>query len=308
VTACIRDALKSPISGVNLSFDFVNMGVGTGKLDGITGAGVVPDATDESGCVTTSVNTTGISGGAGGTGAPGLTFSLGEATATAPIVAAGDLVLIANPSAFVNGGGGKVTLTLLSGNGTPVPGVQIVGSCTGDPSIAITIPPGVTNAAGQTTANIVADLNKIKTPGSGTCTFKTSTGTPTVDVRLSGTDLCTGVSPAPPACGTTAATPVTLSANLASANTSSSASAASKGYGSVSASPSGVSCAMAGGGTTASCTGTFNSGTVVTLTATPLGSATTGVIWGGACAAAGSQLVATVTLDGPKTCTAKFSP
>ena len=46
-----------------------------------------------------------------------------------PIVASGDLVLFALPSQL-GGDGGNVTLVLLNGNGTPVPGVQLTGTCT----------------------------------------------------------------------------------------------------------------------------------------------------------------------------------
>jgi hypothetical protein len=198
VDACIQDALESPISGVRFNFSFQNLGVGSGKLDGISTAGVVPDPTGPDGCVATSVVTTGISGSDTGTTAPNLTFSLGSATASAPIVASGNLILIAKPSEL-GGDGGTVTLTLLNSNGTPVPGVQLVGTCTGDPSIGITSGPGVTGADGSTTAVIFAHLNGVHTAGTGSCTFTTSTGSPSAVVTLIGMDVCL-VSPHPTAC------------------------------------------------------------------------------------------------------------
>jgi hypothetical protein len=198
VDACIQDALQSPISGVHFNFSFQNMGVATGKLDGISSAGVVPDATGPNGCVATSVFTTGINGSDTGTTAPNLTFSFGAAKGSAPIAASGSLILIAKPSEL-GGDGGPVTLTLLNSNGTPVPGVQLVGTCTGDPSIGISQGPGITGPDGSTTATIVAHLNGVHAAKSGSCTFTTSTGSPSAVVNLLGIDLCL-VSPHPTAC------------------------------------------------------------------------------------------------------------
>jgi len=206
VDACIFDALGSPLRGVIFQFAFNNLGVGSGTLDGISGSGSVPQPTDASGCVATTVSTAGIagsSGGGGGTGGPTLTFSVqGVEPAVVPITASGDLILLATPSSFNNGTGGLVTLTLLSGNGTPVPGAQLTGSCTASGgSMGITSGPGVTNAQGKTTAMISGDVNGFGTAGSATCTFTTSTGEPTVDVTIEGIDFCGGaVSPLPTQC------------------------------------------------------------------------------------------------------------
>jgi hypothetical protein len=88
---------------------------------------------------------------------------------------------------------------LLNSNGTPVPGVQLVGTCTGDPSIGISQGPGITGPDGSTTATIVAHLNGVHAAKSGSCTFTTSTGSPSAVVNLLGIDLCL-VSPHPTAC------------------------------------------------------------------------------------------------------------
>ena len=203
VYACIYDALGSPLQGVQLQFSFTNLGAGSGTLDGINGAGSVPQLTDASGCVATTVATTGIAGstGTGGsTATPGLTFNAGSTTATAPIVANGNLILLARPSQL-GGSGGLVTLTLLNGNGTPVPGAQLTGTCT---NAGIVSGPGVTDANGQTKVNITANLNQPGGGGTGSCTFTTSTGSPTVTVNLQGIDTCAlGTSPPPPGCTTT---------------------------------------------------------------------------------------------------------
>jgi hypothetical protein len=198
VFACIQDALQEPISGVQFEFAFSGLGIGSGKLDGISTAGLVPDITGPDGCVATTVVTNGIDSSAA---EAKLTFNLGSLTGFSPIKASGSLVLLAVPSAL-GGTGGTVTLTLLTGNGTPVPGVQIVGTCTGDGSINIAqyngTPPGVTDANGKTAAVIVAALNHFGSAGSGSCTFTTSTGSPSAKVVLQGIDYCKEQTSPPP--------------------------------------------------------------------------------------------------------------
>ena len=201
VQVCIYDALGSPLPGVTFGFSFSNLGVGSGSVDGVSGAGTTANATGSSGCVITSVTTTGIAASSGGTGGPTLTFTAGSASKSAPISASGGLILLAQHSSFVNGVGGDVTLTLLNSNGTPVPGVQLTGSCTGDASVGITTPPGTTNSSGQTTAHISADLNGPKSTKTGSCTFTTSTGSPSVTVTLKGIDTCLTSPPPATGCG-----------------------------------------------------------------------------------------------------------
>ncbi len=197
VFACLYDHLGSPIQGVAFDFAFTNLGVGSGKLDNISTAGTVPDLTGANGCVATTVVTTGIAA-ATGTDGPSLTFSVGDAFKKVPIVASGNLILLANPSSL-GGSGGEVLLTLLNGNGTPVPGVQLVGTCI---NAGLASGPGVTNAQGQTTATITANLDGFGSAGTGSCTFTTNTGSPTATVTLQGVDICTlNVSPIPPQCG-----------------------------------------------------------------------------------------------------------
>ncbi len=186
VLACIQDALQEPISGVQFDFIFSGLGIGSGKLDGISTAGTVPDITGADGCVATSVVTNGIDSTASDAK---LTFTFGAATGSTSISTNGGLVLLAVPSTL-GGGGGVVTLTLLTSDGTPVPGVQIVGTCSGDPSIGLAQAPGVTDSGGRTHATIQADLTHIDSAGSGACTFTTSTGSPSVTVTLLGINEC----------------------------------------------------------------------------------------------------------------------
>ncbi|MEP6939533.1 MAG: hypothetical protein ABI846_07190, partial [Rudaea sp.] len=190
VTVCFYDALGSPLPGAAFSFSFANLGVGSGTVDGVSGGGTTSRATDGSGCLVVTVATTGVasSTGGGSTGGPSLTFSAGSATATANITASGGLILLANPSAC-GGSGCNVTLRLLNSNGSPVPGVQLTGTCTGDGSIGINNV-GTTGSDGSTTASITANLDDYGTPKTGSCTFTTSTGSPTAIVNLKGIDKC----------------------------------------------------------------------------------------------------------------------
>ncbi len=202
VTVCIEDAAASPLAGVQFQFTFANLGIGSGKVDNLASSGNVPQLTDASGCVTTTVLTAGVPSSGTGTSGPSLTFAADGASATAPITVSSGPILLATPSAL-GGTGGSVTLTLEDSDGGPVSGVLLVGSCTGDPSISISSPPGVTGAspypAGVTSATITANLDSsTTTPGSGSCTFTTGTGTPSATVTLSG--ICT-VSASPSPCG-----------------------------------------------------------------------------------------------------------
>ena len=70
------------------------------------------------------------------------------------------------------------------------------------------------------------------------------------------------------------------------------------GYGTVSSNPSGINCGN-------TCSGSFSSGTLVTLTATAdTGSAFSG--WSGDCSDCGTNRTCDVTMDADKTCTAEF--
>lgn len=301
VDACIYDALGSPVKGVVFQFAFANLGVGSGTLDGISGAGSVPQATDASGCVATTVKTNGLassSGSGSSSSSPTLTFSVvGVTPAVVPIEASGALALLARPSAL-GGGGGNVTLTLLNSNGTPVPGVQIIGTCTGDPSIGIASGPGVTDAAGNTTVTINANLDKANTPGSGSCTFTTAAGAPpSVTVTLQGVDICkSGVSPIPPGCTGGTATPSSVTLTIVSAGSADNAS--------LSSAPAGASCSLASGSGTQTCTVTLNGGTYAI---TALHSVAGTVTWSGSCTPNGTDkasLVVPTTATTGLTCTA----
>jgi hypothetical protein len=298
VDACIVDALQSPISGVRFTFAFQNLGIGSGKLDGISGSGLVPDVTDASGCVATTVTTNGIASTATGDTAPKLTFSVGDATASAPIVASGNLILLAKPSAL-GGRGGTVVLTLLTGNGSPVPGVQLVGTCTGDASIGIASGPGVTGADGSTTAVITANLDGVGGGKSGSCTFTTSTGTPSVKVTLQGVDVCL-TSPHPIACDT-GTNQVNLTVVMRSTG-----SGASGPYGSLTSEPAGLDCTMASANDVVVCQANFTQGSTVALSVVPISGTT--IQWGGSCSTSGASQTTNITMNTQKNCTLDFKP
>jgi hypothetical protein len=255
VQACVEDALGSPIQGVQLTFAFSGL-VGTGTVDGIANGGTVPDLTDSTGCVTTTVTTSGV----GSSGTPTLTFTGAGIPAVVPIVASGDLVLFAVPTQL-GGDGGLVTLTLLNGNGTPVAGAQLTGTCT---NAGIGGPIPVTNASGETTAAVVAALNIPNSPGTGSCVFSTASGSPTATVNIVGTDPCTsGISPTPPSC--TGSNPSTVTIKIIASTAVS-----------ISSNPSGLGCSLGAAGGTQTCVKTVT-GATYNLTST------VGGTWSGDC-------------------------
>src|SRR5690606_31735643 len=61
VTACLLDALNSPIQGAYIGFSFSGLGVGTGSIDGSIGSGVIDSPTGFDGCTSGVLVTSGIS-------------------------------------------------------------------------------------------------------------------------------------------------------------------------------------------------------------------------------------------------------
>ncbi|HRQ63778.1 MAG TPA: hypothetical protein PKZ76_02745 [Xanthomonadaceae bacterium] len=190
VTVCVYDGVSNPVPGVFIEYGFSGLDTGSGSVDGGGPSGFVAESTGPGGCTVAAVTTTGV---LPGTEAQ-VIFSAGGAQAEVDIVV-GQMILQATPSAFV-GSGGTVTLRLITSDGSPVPGVQIVGSCTASGgTIGISSGPGVTNENGITTALVAANLNTCgPNPGSGTCTFTTAAGTPSATVSFQGIDV-SGFSP-----------------------------------------------------------------------------------------------------------------
>lgn len=182
VTACLLDANNSPILGAYIGFSFSGLGIGTGSIDGSTGSGVIDSPTGLDGCTTGVLTTAGISS----EDEAMVTFSAGGEPVEVPIVVSTGLLLQAFPSST---SGGAVTLLLTDGSGNPVPNAQIVGTCTGGPSITGPIAP--TGANGRTIATISASGLEYVCAGeprnTGQCVFTTgSQGGPTATVTVLG--------------------------------------------------------------------------------------------------------------------------
>ena len=146
VTACLLDALNSPIQGAYIGFSFSGLGIGTGSIDGSAGSGVIDSPTGSDGCTTGVVVTSGLSSEDADAM---ISFSAGGEAVDVPIKVSTSLLLQASPSST---SGGPITLLLTDGSGNPVPNAQIVGTCTGGANIIGLIAP--TAANGRTTALI----------------------------------------------------------------------------------------------------------------------------------------------------------
>lgn len=295
VTLCVADAIGSPIQGVRIAFAFAAAISGT--VDNVAGAGLVANPTGADGCTVAQVRTTSV----GASGA--ITFSVGQATADVNIVR-GALVLQARPSVITTESQ-LLTLTLLNASGQPQAGSQINGVCngTGGTIVAISNGPGVTNANGQTTAQITStNLNRVNSAGGGSCTFTTVDGSATVTVNIIGRDICNdGFSPPPDGCVVIPNFTVTVVLND---GPQVGASDETPGGYTVASTPAGISCSVPNGGS-ATCSAPFPQGTGIQLITLP---ATTGpeVSWTGNCApgdGVNPDDVGTMTANAAITCT-----
>lgn len=189
VTICVADALGAPIQGVPIGFTIANPSTTT-TVDGQSISGVVNALTGPSGCTVATVVTAGV---ANLVQAPVITFFGVGGSDTVTVVPPTTSILQAFPSSFFGGNGGPVLLRLINGNGEPIPGVLITGTCTADGGAQIQLvqAPGITNAQGETTARITAiNLDQPQTAANGSCTFTASGGSPSVTVTLQGVNLC----------------------------------------------------------------------------------------------------------------------
>jgi hypothetical protein len=297
VQVCIRDANAAPIQGVLFNYSFTG---GGGSVDGAT-TGVTLNASDRSGCARVVVRSS----------AESVRFSAGGASAVVTITGGGgaQAVLFAFPDSL-GGSGGDITLRLLDSEGNPISGVQIAGSCTGG-QVSLSIPPGVTNANGETTASIRANLDSTTSPGSGSCPF-TALGA-TATVRLLGINLCNlGISPPPPGCTTTpvVTTPRTLTVRLL--DPTGTPVAAGFPLVSVVGNAGGINCTPASQAANSGCLGTaITDGSTVTLVAATglngVPGAESFCRWTGADNCFGTQPTVQVLMNSNKTCNAIFS-
>jgi len=223
VDICVYDEINTPLPAVIVNFSFQRLD-GSGTVDGVPNSGRVARATGTNGCTVARVETRGLL-----STSTQLTFDIrrpasdGQSSAPEPVVvtidASGTPILQAIPTELF-GNGGTVRLRLLGQEGTPIQGVQIAGVCdaptlttgtgataagatavTPDPRISITVPPGVTNAQGETTATIVSNFDGFGRFATAVCTFSVPAGNAqAVQVTVRGTNLC-AQTPRPAACG-----------------------------------------------------------------------------------------------------------
>jgi hypothetical protein len=189
VTICVADALGAPIQGVPIGFSISNPSTTT-TVDGQAGTGVLNTPTGVGGCTTATVITAGVANSAQ---APSITFFGVGGSAVVTVVPPTISFLQAFPSSFFGGNGGPVRLRLFDGNGQPIAGVLITGSCvgTGGAQIQLTQAPGITNALGETDARIQAiNLDQPQSAANGSCTFVAAGGSPSTTVTLQGVNLC----------------------------------------------------------------------------------------------------------------------
>jgi hypothetical protein len=309
LTACVFDALGSPIGGVAVGFAFDFEEGGQGSIDGVSGSGTFANITDFSGCTVGLAVTSGVLGDGV------INFSAAGATDEVEVTV-GSFVLTATPSNFF-GGGGTTTLRLVDEAGNPVTGVQLSGTCTGQGGAIISTSPasgtGVTDANGEARFAIDAiNLNQVNASGSGQCVYKVPSGSPTATVNLQGFDLCeSGVSPIPSGCGpTTPPAQATLTLVLAGAGANTAAIATS--------SPAGINCTKPDGASQ-NCTASFTDGVSVSLAVTPqpndVANGARRVTFTGDCVGApvpgtgdsGAGRTASVLMNGARTCTATIA-
>ncbi|MET0232292.1 MAG: hypothetical protein ABW186_15285 [Rhodanobacteraceae bacterium] len=138
VTVCLVDALSSPIQGISISYQ-MQLGGGTGSIDGNGASGTLDNVTGPDGCVNASVTTSGLPPGPDGGVAGQIVFSAGDATATVDIIV--ELAFLqASPRNVCPGG--VVNISAISSTGAPASGVTISSSCA-TPSTATTGQNGV---------------------------------------------------------------------------------------------------------------------------------------------------------------------
>ena len=208
ISVCLRDSASNPLPGRFVNFSFV--GPGQGSIDGISGAGTMPTATNFDGCAFGLADTTAIASGSEGAGfnftSGNITCDLEESgnTNCIDVLASESGVLNANPSSFINQRGTvAIRLTLYDGSGNPIEGAPISGSCeqVDGGSLSIVSGPSLTNSSGQSSVGVSIALDAPEEPLSGTCTFAAASGEPSVDVHFTGGDSCTignDASPPPP--------------------------------------------------------------------------------------------------------------
>lgn len=307
LVVCLRDANDEALQGYYLRFAFHDLGGGSGSVDNIPGTGVTATPTGSDGCLLALVSTSGLT--SDDTDA-GVIFSSGDADIVDVAIttsATAQNVVNVSPSSL-GSDGGTVTIRVTDSQGTPLSGLPVLVECeaTGDGARLTSTIPVATNASGTTTAVITAtNFTGYGFSGSGKCTY--SVGGSSAVVSVTGVDRCTPAggaqpgSPPPSQCQLPEVGGLTLTLRTDTGN-------GAIGGGRVTSSPAGLSCLLVADQTTEACTGSFNVGTVVTLTASVIPSTPAGAFigWSGGCSATANPLVATATISAASTCAAIF--
>lgn len=203
---CLADSASNPLPGRSISFNYAGTN-GLGTIDGQINSGVLIQPTGTNGCATGVVSTSGVQPG-NNDHSLGFNFFAGTLTCSTEqntcmeVVPSENGVLNANPSAFAFSGSHTIILTLYDGSGIPITGVPLQGDCTSNGgSLGITGGPSITDENGQSTVVVQASLDGTNQSHSGSCSFSTPSGDPSVDVSFNGRDIClAGVSPLPSGC------------------------------------------------------------------------------------------------------------
>ena len=206
-TVCVSDSARNPLAGRAVRFSYVG-GNGQGTIDGQSGSGVMTQRTGTGGCTSGTVSTSGVLPGSS-SGDTGFNFFAGTITCDTEnssgstcmeVVPPSNGVLNATPSSFIGSSSGvPITLTLYDGSGQPISNASISGSCSQveGGNLGIISGPSVTNNDGESFVTVTVSLDAPDGGLSGTCTFATATGSPTVDVNFSGGDSCVVAAPSP---------------------------------------------------------------------------------------------------------------
>lgn len=181
VTVCLTDAMRSPIQGINIAFQ-MNLGGGTGSIDGNGTNGMLKNVTGPDGCVDAQVVTNGMPASVGDAAAGTIKFSVGGATATVDIqVQLAFISYLGASQVCLGTGGNTVSIKAFTTTGAPATGVAITATCaapiTATPATAIT---GANGTASFSIASSAAD-------GTGQCTFAAE-GVSAITVAFGGPD------------------------------------------------------------------------------------------------------------------------
>ncbi len=191
VVVCLTDAMLAPIQRARIGFAF-QLPQGTGRVDGVTGSGVLGSSTGANGCATATVVTSGLGASLADTPSGVLHFFFGGAGASVDIIV--NLATLQASPTFIQVGYAPVsrtiTLTARDTAGNTVSGVQVSGTCTVSgagtgfaPSIAPPTFTGVTGASGTTQHTVTAQQFAPQTQpdppvptATGTCVYTTPQG------------------------------------------------------------------------------------------------------------------------------------